>query len=87
MRLAQNVIIVIEYRNMPQLKKYIAKSEFHTYLYTYDARAGLSQHREANASNCPVGRVLCETGKQLRPGINPGVSVGMISVYDETSRI
>ena len=72
---------------MAQHKKYIAKSEFHTYLYNYDARTGLIQNREANTNNCPAGRVLCETGKRLRPGINPGVSVDMISVYDETSRI
>ena len=41
----------------------------------------------ANEETCPAGRVLKETGRKLRPGINPGVTEVMVSVYDKESLI
>jgi len=41
----------------------------------------------ANATNCPAGRVLHETGKKLFPGANSGVNDYMVSVYDPISML
>ena len=66
----------------------MSKAVFHTHIFEYETRtSALMPHRQANATNCPAGRVLTETGKQLRPGITPGVTVLMVSVFDEVSMI
>ena len=36
--------------------------------------------------SCPAGRILHETGRKLYPGINPGIRVPMVAVYDGVSR-
>lgn len=52
---------------------------------TYITNGALSTLSSATELNCPKGRVLRETGRKLYPGINPGVSSMMVSVYDDTT--
>ena len=70
------------------LRKYVSVDNFASHIFNYDLRASkLSRHPSAKTEICPAGRVLTETGKQLLPGISPGIHVRMVSVYDETTMI
>jgi len=40
---------------------------------------------DATSSNCLEGAFLRETGRRLYPGVNPGVSTMMVSVFDVTT--
>jgi hypothetical protein len=53
---------------------------------TYITNATLSTLSSATTLNCPKGHILRETGRKLYPGISPGVSSMMVSVYDDTTR-
>ncbi len=69
-------------------RKYVSIDNFASHIFNYDARASkLVPHAAAKPENCPAGRVLTETGKQLLPGITPGILVRMVSVYDESTMI
>ena len=69
-------------------RKYVSIDNFSFHIFNYDSRASkLSRHPSAKTEICPAGRVLTETGKQLLPGISPGIFVRMVSVYDETTMI
>ena len=69
-------------------RKYVSIDNFASHIFNYDSRASkLSRHPSAKTEICPAGRVLTETGKQLLPGISPGILVRMVSVYDETTMI
>jgi hypothetical protein len=39
----------------------------------------------ANPTTCPAGRILHATGKKLIPGMDPGVNLLVLSVYDPAS--
>jgi hypothetical protein len=54
---------------------------------TYITNGVLSTVSAATVLNCPKGSVLRETGRKLYPGINPGVSTMMVSVYDDKSML
>jgi hypothetical protein len=70
------------------LRKYVSVDNYASHIFNYDLRASkLSRHPSAKTEICPAGRVLTETGKQLLPGISPGIHVRMVSVYDETTMI
>ena len=73
-------------------KSYISLAPFHNSFFTYNGRPNTTIGQgyfdvvnQANEDTCPAGRVLKETGRKLRPGINPGVSDIMVSVYDKES--
>lgn len=75
-------------------RSYLTTSSFNTSIYsyitavdnmTYITNGTLSTLSSVTELNCPKGRVLRETGRKLYPGINPGVSSMMVSVYDDTT--
>ena len=75
-------------------RSYLTTSSFNTSIYSYTttmdystniANGYLSTLSAATTLNCPKGRILRETGRKLYPGINPGVSSMMVSVYDDSS--
>ena len=79
------------YLNTSRLS-YISTAPFNNDFYTYSTAiinrvtAGVMVPvADANAGNCPAGRVLRETGRKLVPGANPmpsGFNTYMVSVYD-----
>jgi hypothetical protein len=69
-----------------QLKSYVSLAPFHNSFYMYSMRVPhFNIVYGANESTCPAGRILRETGRKLRPGVNPGVPDTMVSVYDKES--
>lgn len=77
-------------------RSYLTTSSFNTSIYsyvtflystTYITSGILSTVSAATVLNCPKGHVLRETGRKLYPGINPGVSTMMVSVYDDTTML
>lgn len=52
---------------------------------TYVTTGNLGTVIGADATNCPYGRVLRETGRKLVPGANPGVTVYMVEVFDNVT--
>jgi hypothetical protein len=53
---------------------------------TFETTGNLAHHPSATSGNCPLGRVLRETGRVLYPGgAYPGVSTFMVAVYDQQS--
>jgi len=71
-------------------RQYIATEAFGNDFYTYttstDANGlttgSLTQVVGANATTCPAGRVLRDNGKRLYPSAHPGVTYGMVGVFD-----
>jgi hypothetical protein len=77
-------------------RSYLTTSSFNTSIYSYVTtinnmtsitNGALSTVSAATVLNCPKGHVLRETGRKLYPGINPGVSSMMVSVYDDATMI
>lgn len=77
-------------------RSYLTTSSFNTSIYsyvtsvdnmTYITSGVLSTVSAATVLNCPKGHVLRETGRKLYPGINPGVSTMMVSVYDDNTML
>lgn len=75
-------------------RSYLTTSSFNTSIFSYTttmdystniANGYLSTLSAATTVNCPKGRILRETGRKLYPGINPGVSSLMVSVYDDST--
>lgn len=71
-------------------RSYIAAATFNSHFFAYTvthdngvATGSLSSVPGANSGNCPAGRILRETGRKIFPSVNPGVSVFMVSVYDD----
>jgi hypothetical protein len=77
-------------KNTPR-RIYMATRSFQADFYTYTTSVDLSTYITsgtlapvtADASKCPQGRTLRETGKKLYPGANPGVTQYMVGVYDD----
>jgi hypothetical protein len=75
------------------LRSYVSAEPFHLDFFSYTVsmnasfqRVGtLDIHAGLTSVNCPQGRVLRETGKKLYPGVNPGVSVVMVGVFDSVT--
>jgi hypothetical protein len=75
------------------LRSYVSVEPFNLDFFTYSVtmnasfqRVGtLALHAGLTSVNCPQGRVLRETGKKLYPGVNPGVSVVMVGVFDSVT--
>jgi len=75
------------------LRTYVSVNTFDQELFTYTVSLNnqyqnvgtLAVVAGATTANCPVGRLLAETGKKLVPGANVGVSTPMVSVYDAVS--
>ena len=71
-------------------RQYIATEQFANDFYTYttstDANGlttgSLTQVVGATATTCPAGRVLRDSGKRLYPSAHPGVTYGMVGVFD-----
>lgn len=71
-------------------KSVITTAPFNTQFFTYTTSKNqqfqtvgtLTVVSGATSTNCPAGRVLHLTGKRLVPGINPGVTSVLYSVYD-----
>jgi hypothetical protein len=72
---------------------FISTQPFNNEFYTYTVSMNL-QFRDvgtftavkgANATTCPAGRILHATGKKLIPGMDPGVDLLVLSVYDPAS--
>jgi hypothetical protein len=77
-------------------RSYLTTSSFNTSIYSYTTAIDYSTNitnghfstlSAATTINCPKGHVLRETGRKLYPGINPGVSSMMISVYDDNTML
>lgn len=77
-------------------RSYLTTSSFNTSIYsyvtylfstTYITNGVLSTVSAATVLNCPKGHILRETGRKLYPGINPGVSSMMVSVYDDQTML
>lgn len=77
-------------------RSYLTTSSFNTSIYSYLTTVDyttnitngfLSTVSAATFVNCPKGHVLRETGRKLYPGINPGISSMMISVYDDKTML
>jgi hypothetical protein len=75
-------------------RSYLTTSSFNTSIYSYITTVDyttnitngvLSTVSAATVLNCPKGRILRETGRKLYPGINPGISSMMVSIYDDTT--
>lgn len=65
-------------------------SDFFTYTTsvdptTYVTSGTLTTVSGSTAGNSPLGRVLRETGRKLVPGANPGITVYMVEVFDNTT--
>jgi len=77
------------YRSQPTTT-YIAIRAYNNDIFTYTPAfvpptlytGSLGPVTGATSTTCPQGRLLTETGKKLYPGVNPGVSTYMVSVYD-----
>jgi len=75
------------------LRSYVSAEPFHLDFFSYTVsmnasfqRVGtLALHTGLTEVNCPQARVLRETGKKLYPGVNPGVSVVMVGVFDSVT--
>ena len=75
--------------------QYITTNAFNTDLYvyttsrnptTFEVTGSLTVHPDATSGNCPIGRVLRETGRTLYPGgAYSGISTFMVGVYDAQS--
>jgi hypothetical protein len=52
---------------------------------TYATTGTLTTVSGATSVNSPLGRVLRETGRKLVPGANPGITVYMVEVFDNTT--
>jgi hypothetical protein len=71
-------------------RQYIATEQFANDFFTYttstDANGlttgSLTQVVGATAATCPQGRVLRDSGKRLYPTAHPGVTYGMVGVFD-----
>jgi len=71
-------------------RQYIATEAFGNDFYTYTTSTDanglttgtLTQVVGANATTCPAGRVLRDSGKRLYPTAHPGVTYGMVGVFD-----
>lgn len=78
------------YLNTPR-RTYMATRNFEADFYSYATSVNMSTYDTtgtltpvtADASKCPQGRTLRETGKKLYPGANPGVAQYMVGVYDD----
>jgi hypothetical protein len=74
-------------------RQYIASAAFNTYFFSYTAAKDvygnvtgtIATVTGATSVNCPAARILRETGRKLYPGVNPGVTVYMVGVYDDQS--
>lgn len=76
-------------------KSYIATSGFPTAIKKYTVTTGpspqfvktgtLSHVDGATFITCPAGRILRENGKKLYPGVNPGVDIFYVGVFDSVS--
>ena len=65
---------------------YLTAAAYDSYIFNYDQAAGaLVAIPGVTSGNCPVNRVLRETGRKLFPDANPGVINPMVAVYDEIS--
>jgi len=72
---------------------FISTQPFNNEFYTYTVSMNLEFRdvgtftavKGANATNCPAGRILHATGKKLIPGMDPGVDLLVLSVYDPAS--
>jgi hypothetical protein len=75
------------------LRSYVSVNPFNAQLFSYTVSLNnqlqtvgtLATVAGATALNCPVGRLLAETGKKIFPGVNVGVETPMVSVYDSVS--
>ena len=67
----------------------IFTSAFFTYTVslTNEVYSGAFAAVTSDATKCPAGRILHETGKKLYPGANPDVNQYMVSVFDPVSML
>jgi hypothetical protein len=75
-------------------RSYISTMAFNSDFFTYTTSVDptnfvttgtLTTVSGATAGNSPLGRVLRETGRKLIPGANPGITVYMVEVFDNTT--
>lgn len=76
-------------------RQYVAASAFHNDFFSYTVSKNVFTNvttgtlaapiAGANATNCPAGRILRESGKKLYPGAHPGVSTYMVGVIDSVT--
>jgi hypothetical protein len=77
----------------PNKRSYISISSFNNDFFVYTSVIDATKRRiyslrvnpDANASNCPVGRVLIENGRKLFAGTNDAVTTYMVGVFDPVS--
>lgn len=71
-------------------KAFLTTQAFNTRLFTYATSMNsnfvtvgtLTANTSATATNCPANRVLHTNGRQLIPGVNPGIVKPLLGVYD-----
>lgn len=89
-------ITTVSHGNYPSVprRSYLSTEPFNTVFFSYSTAlvnqvyvGTFSSVSGANATNCPAGRILHETGKKLFPGANNGVNDYMVSVYDPISML
>ena len=75
-------------------RSYISTMAFNADFFTYTTSVDSTTYATtgtlitvsgADAGNSPLGRVLRETGRKLVPGANPGITVYMVEVFDNTT--